>query len=331
MRVGYFIQWGIYGRNFLVKNLDTSGIAAKLTHINYAFGNVSADGRCFEANIPGQGDAWADYQTRFSAEQTVSGVADAVQPAAGRQLQPAQAAQGQVPAPEGAHVAGRLDLVEVLLRCRAHRRVPARVRGQLHRPVHQGQPAGARRPARRARVGAQACSTASTSTGSGRAPKATPGNIIRPEDKQNFTLLLAEFRRQLDEYGAQTGRHYGLTAFLPAAPSKIDAGFEVDQIFGYLDFATVQGYDFHGTWETTTNHQSQLFSPRHDPDAGPVQPGPRGQRAACLAAPRPARSSSASRTTAAAGPASRRRTRASTRRRPDRPPAPGRPGSRTTR
>src|SRR5262245_11430300 len=83
-QVGYFIQWGIYGRNFLVKNLDTSGIAAKLTHINYAFGNVSADGRCFEANIPGQGDAWADYQTRFGAEQTVSGVADEFsQPLAG--------------------------------------------------------------------------------------------------------------------------------------------------------------------------------------------------------------------------------------------------------
>ena len=54
------------------------------------------------------------------------------------------------------------------------------------------------------------------------------GNIIRPEDKRNFTLLLAEFRAQLDEYGATTGEHYDLTAFLPAAPAKIDAGFEVD-------------------------------------------------------------------------------------------------------
>ncbi len=39
-QVGYFIQWGIYGRAFYVKNLDTSGTAAQLTHINYAFGNV---------------------------------------------------------------------------------------------------------------------------------------------------------------------------------------------------------------------------------------------------------------------------------------------------
>jgi chitinase len=30
--------------------------------------------------------------------------------------------------------------------------------------------------------------------------------VVRPEDRRNFTLLLAEFRRQLDAYGRQTGR-----------------------------------------------------------------------------------------------------------------------------
>src|SRR6185436_3731691 len=39
-KVGYFVQWGIYGRQYFVKNLDTSGSAAKLTHINYAFANL---------------------------------------------------------------------------------------------------------------------------------------------------------------------------------------------------------------------------------------------------------------------------------------------------
>jgi len=39
-RVGYFVQWGIYGRQYFVRNLDTSGAAAKLTHINYAFTNL---------------------------------------------------------------------------------------------------------------------------------------------------------------------------------------------------------------------------------------------------------------------------------------------------
>src|SRR3954454_14513489 len=40
VKLGYFTEWGIYGRNYNVKNLVTSGSAAKITHINYAFGNV---------------------------------------------------------------------------------------------------------------------------------------------------------------------------------------------------------------------------------------------------------------------------------------------------
>ncbi len=32
--VGYFIEWGVYDQNYLVKNVVSSGAAAKLTHIN---------------------------------------------------------------------------------------------------------------------------------------------------------------------------------------------------------------------------------------------------------------------------------------------------------
>jgi chitinase len=91
------------------------------------------------------------------------------------------------------------------------------------------------------------------------------GNVIRPQDKQNFTLLMAEFRRQLDAYGATVGKHFSLSAFLPADPAKIAAGFEVPQVFNSLDWATVQGYDFHGAWETTTMHQANLFPVANDP------------------------------------------------------------------
>ena len=41
--VGYFIEWGIYGRGYRVKDVATSGSAAKLTAINYAFGDVAPD------------------------------------------------------------------------------------------------------------------------------------------------------------------------------------------------------------------------------------------------------------------------------------------------
>ncbi|MFE3451301.1 glycosyl hydrolase family 18 protein [Nonomuraea sp. NPDC059194] len=67
--LGYFVQWGVYQRAYHVKNIDTSGSAAKLTHINYAFGNVQ-NGQCTI------GDSYADYDRFYQAGESVDGVAD---------------------------------------------------------------------------------------------------------------------------------------------------------------------------------------------------------------------------------------------------------------
>jgi chitinase len=67
--VGYFVQWGVYQRNYHVKNIRTSGSAGKLTHINYAFGNVSG-GRCV------LGDTYADYDKFYDAASSVDGTSD---------------------------------------------------------------------------------------------------------------------------------------------------------------------------------------------------------------------------------------------------------------
>ncbi|MFE9652236.1 glycosyl hydrolase family 18 protein [Micromonospora sp. NPDC006431] len=67
--VGYFAEWGVYARNYHVKNIHTSGSAAKLTHILYAFGNTSG-GRC------SIGDSYADYDKAYTAADSVDGVAD---------------------------------------------------------------------------------------------------------------------------------------------------------------------------------------------------------------------------------------------------------------
>ncbi|MGW0188604.1 glycoside hydrolase family 18 protein [Streptomyces sp. NPDC003362] len=67
--VGYFTEWGTYDRKYLVKNIETSGSAAKLTHINYAFGNV-VGGKCV------MGDAYAATDRTYTAAESVDGVAD---------------------------------------------------------------------------------------------------------------------------------------------------------------------------------------------------------------------------------------------------------------
>ncbi len=67
--VGYFTEWGVYDRNYHVKNIKTSGSAAKLTTIVYAFGNTTG-GRC------SLGDSYAAYDKFYDAASSVDGVAD---------------------------------------------------------------------------------------------------------------------------------------------------------------------------------------------------------------------------------------------------------------
>ncbi|MEW2524559.1 glycoside hydrolase family 18 chitinase [Streptomyces sp. NPDC047071] len=69
VKLGYFTNWGIYQRNYNVKDLVTSGSAEKITHINYAFGNVQG-GKCTI------GDSYADYDKAVPANLSVDGVGD---------------------------------------------------------------------------------------------------------------------------------------------------------------------------------------------------------------------------------------------------------------
>ncbi|WP_239158848.1 glycoside hydrolase family 18 protein [Actinoplanes humidus] len=67
--VGYFTDWGVYGRNFQVRNVEASGAAKSLTHLLYAFGQVK-DGTCTPR------DTWADYEKPIAAADSVDGTAD---------------------------------------------------------------------------------------------------------------------------------------------------------------------------------------------------------------------------------------------------------------
>jgi chitinase len=253
-KVGYFTQWGIYGRNFQVAKLDTSGAAARLTHINYAFGDVTAAGVCASA------DAWADWQTPFSAELSVDGVADVA----------------------GQPISGNFNQLLELKKKHPKLKVLISLGGwTLSKNFSDA--------ALTAESRAKLVSSCVEMFIKGNLPDLAPGvaagvfdgidldwewpgsdgnvgNVVRPEDKQNFTKLVAEFRKQLDKQGRVTRKHYDLTAFLPAAPAKMDAGFEAKKLFRLFDFATVQGYDFHGTWEARTNQQSALRVPAGAPD-----------------------------------------------------------------
>ncbi len=263
-RIGYFTQWGIYS-GYFVKNVETSGNAARMTVLNYAFGNVSENARCFEVNQAGQGDAWADYQRPASAEESVDGVADTdTQRLAGNfnqlrklkernpNLKVVMSLGGWTWSKFFSDAALPQNRKEFVASC-----IDLFIKGNL--------PALADAPGRGGPASAADVFDGFDLDWEWPGSDGNTGNVIRPEDKRNFTGLVREFRTQLDALGRSVNKHYLLTAFLPANPAKVAAGFEVKKIFKDLDFATLQGYDLHGSWELTTNHQSALFSPAGDP------------------------------------------------------------------
>jgi chitinase len=251
-KVGYFTQWGIYSRGFHVKDLATSGSAGHMTTLNYAFANVDATGSCVSF------DPWADWQIAFDATQTVNGVADAPGQFAGnfnqlRQLKkkyPNLKVQISLGGWTGSAHFSDAVLTDAARKKFAASCIDLFIKGNLP-GLAPGTAAGI----------FDGIDFDWEWPGS----EGNTGNTIRPEDKQNYTLMVQEFRRQLDALGAKAHRHYSLTAFLAASPDKQNAGYEVRKVMRILDFATVQGYDMHGTWEMVTNHQSALYPPKGEP------------------------------------------------------------------
>jgi chitinase len=89
------------------------------------------------------------------------------------------------------------------------------------------------------------------------------GNVERPQDKQNFTLLLAELRRELDAEGRRTNKHYELTMAASARPSEI-ANLELGKIVPLLDFINVMTYDYH-TGGQIAHFNAPLYAAKNDP------------------------------------------------------------------
>src|ERR1700736_4890794 len=59
---GWFEEWSIYYANYNLANLESNGSAAKLSHLIYAFGNVSANASYPSSDTCVMADAWADFE-----------------------------------------------------------------------------------------------------------------------------------------------------------------------------------------------------------------------------------------------------------------------------
>ncbi|MDX3640322.1 glycoside hydrolase family 18 protein [Streptomyces sp. MB09-02B] len=253
-RVGYFPGWGVWD-GFHVKDIDRA--ASKLTVVNYAFAQVTKDGECIEANNTPLSDAWADYQRPASAAESVDGVAD----------RPEQ------------NLKGNFNQLRELKQRHPHLRVVMSLMSSHFSD-------SALTPDSRRKL-VSSCvelfikgnlpelpGEEKTEGGPGSAfgifdgididweypaVQNAHGHVYRQEDTRNFTLLMAEFRRQLDEVGREKKRAYILTAALPPSVRKREK-IEAAEVAEYADFLNIMTYDFAGPWSADgpTDHSANL-------------------------------------------------------------------------
>ena len=84
-------------------------------------------------------------------------------------------------------------------------------------------------------------------------------NVYRPEDKQNYTLMFEEIRKELDKLSEKTGKNYELTTAVGASYSYIE-NTEMDKASEYLDYVNLMTYDFYTSGDTA-GHHSNLYPP----------------------------------------------------------------------
>ncbi len=229
---GYFEEWSIYFANFNIANLQANGVADRLTHLTYAFGGVNNTG-CYIA------DAWADFQSPYLPTIT-----------------------GPYTGPLYGNFAALLQLK------------------QLHPNLKvlislAGAPGFSAAAATDATRQAFVASCIDLFINGNVAPGISAAGVFdgididwefpAASDTTNATALMREFRSQLNALGRASHHHYLLTMFGPAGQQNF-SNIELAKVARTLDFYNVQGYDFHGTWETSTNHASPLFDSPQDPD-----------------------------------------------------------------
>lgn len=88
-------------------------------------------------------------------------------------------------------------------------------------------------------------------------------NAARPADRHNFTLLMAEFRRQLDALPAPAQGSYELGIAVPGSPDLIE-NFEPAALSELVDWVNVMAYDYH-TGGETSHFNAPLYAIPGDP------------------------------------------------------------------
>ena len=226
-KVAYYTGWSTYS-NFQVSNID----ASKLSHLNYAFANISADGKI------ALGDSGVDVEKPFPGDR-------ADQPYKGNFYQLTKLKE-QYPHLKTLISVGGWTWSErfsdVALTEQSRTIFADSLLEFILKYDFDGVDLDWEYP-----------------VGGGEAD-----NINRPEDKQNFTLLLQKIRETFDAQSTKDGKKYLLTIASGAGKWHVD-NMELNLIQQYVDYIQLMTYDIHGSWEPLTGLNAPLY---RDPDSG---------------------------------------------------------------
>jgi len=237
---GYFEEWSIYYAGYNIANLQQNGVASKLTHLMYAFANVTTT----PAPACAIADTWADYQSPYLP--SVSGSA--------------------YPGP----MYGNFAAIQQLKQLHPKLKVLISIGGASATNTAAFVTAASTTAGRKA----LAASCIDLFVKGNIAPGITAPGLFdgfnidwefpTATDTQNFTALLREFRNQLNALSAQTGKSYVLSFDGPAGAQNY-VNIDLRNAAKQVDFITIDGYNYAGSWDTQTNDASPLFDSRQDP------------------------------------------------------------------
>jgi chitinase len=220
-KIGYYAGWSAYS-NFLVANID----ASKLTHLNYAFANISSDGKI------AVGDPWIDIQKSYAGDT-------AAQPFKGNFYQLLKLKQ-------------KYPLLKTLIT----------VGGWSW----SGKFSDVALTDESRTIFAQSCLDFILKYGFDGVDLdweypvggGLVTNVNRPEDKQNFTLLIKKIRETFDAQTAKDGKHY-VVSIAAGAGQGYAANTELNLIQQYTDNIQIMTYDYHGSWDSLTGMNAPLY------------------------------------------------------------------------
>ncbi|MDI1460467.1 glycoside hydrolase family 18 protein [Catellatospora sp. KI3] len=260
----YFADWDVYGRGYFVKDIP----ADKLNVIQYAFGVPTFD-QATGAVGCGVLDPWADFQQVYwGPENTVDGVADSY---------PDQRLYGNFNQLRKLKAANPHLKIEISLggwtkstwfssvAATAERR-QAFVAACIDTFIKGNLPTGGW-PENAGGIGAAAGIFDGIDLDWEYPTQKADSNVdYGPADRRNATLLAQEFRRQLDAQGAADGKHYLLTAALPAAKSSTKY-YELREFAKSMDWVNIMTYDFNVPGGSVAGPSTLFGRDPRDPNA----------------------------------------------------------------